>query len=61
MSHPINSQVYDRILEDEGFLNDLWNKFDTTSKIEALEKLGFDLFNEWVKINGDENQIDSNN
>lgn len=61
MSEPINVDIYERIQNDEEFLDDQWNKFDTTTKIEILEKSGVDLFNEWVKIHGDENKSPGNN
>ena len=52
MSNPINSEIYDNILNDEGFLNDQWNKFDATTKVEVLEKSGVDLEAEYAKVVG---------
>ena len=52
MSHPINDQVYEEILEDEGFVNDVWNKFDQTTKVEILQKAGVDWLEEYAKIHG---------
>lgn len=49
MSNIANSLIYDQILEDEGFINDEWNKFDATTKIEILQKAGVDLMSEWSK------------
>ena len=52
MSNPINSEIYDRILSDDGFLNDEWNKFDATTKVEILQKSGVDLMAEYSKVVG---------
>ena len=49
----INTEVYEQILDSEGFVNDCWNKFDQTTKIEILQKAGVDLVEEWVKVVGD--------
>ena len=53
MSHPINSEIYERILENEDFTNDIWNQFDNTTKIEILQKSGVDLVEEYKKITQD--------
>jgi hypothetical protein len=57
MSHPINSEVYEKILNDEEFINKVWNSFDATTKIGILEKAGVDWLNEYVSVygTGDEN------
>ena len=52
MSNPINDTIYQEILNSEGFVNDVWNKFDQTTKVEILQKSGVDLADEYVKANG---------
>ena len=59
MSHPINSEIYDAILSDDGFLNDQWNKFDATTKVEVLEKSGVDLEAEYAKAVGSAEEQDN--
>ena len=49
MSLQQNDAIYDRILEDEEFLDAEWDKFDTTTKVEILTKAGVNLFEEFTK------------
>lgn len=41
MSNPINSEIYEKILDDEGFINDCWNKYGMTDKIATLKLSGW--------------------
>lgn len=43
----ISEQKYEDILNNDGFLNDLWNEFDATTKVEILQKAGVNLEKEW--------------
>ena len=52
MSHPVNDIIYDKILEDEAFINDLWNTLGQTDKISVLQKAGFDMLEEYSKVYG---------
>ena len=52
MSRPINDIIYEKVLEDEGFIDSLWNQFDQTTKIEILQKSGIDIMEEYIKIYG---------
>ena len=45
----MNPEIYKQLLENESFLNDCWNSHDTTTKIEILTKVGWDLENEWKR------------
>lgn len=60
MSNPINDLIYERILQDEGFLNDIWGRFDATTKVEILEKAGVNWLEEWTKVHseGDNEQLE---
>lgn len=58
MSHPINSEIYDKILNDEGFINDVWNKFDQTTKIEILTKAGCSLLQEYSLVYGSAEELE---
>lgn len=50
MKEPMNPEMYDKILNDEKFLNDLWDDFDSSTKIGILEKSGINIFEEYVKV-----------
>lgn len=52
MSNSINAELYERLVNDEGFINDVWNHFDTTTKIGILEKSGINLLEEYAKAVG---------
>lgn len=52
MANPMNDKIYEDILSNEGFLNDQWNKFDTTTKVEILTKAGVDLELEYLNSVG---------
>ncbi len=56
MSNPINDKVYEQILNNEAFLNDQWNKFDSTTKVEILQKSGVDLMAEYTRAFGSEEE-----
>ena len=45
-----NPELYEKILNNEDFLNDVWNSFDQTTKIEILERAGYNLEEEYKKI-----------
>ncbi len=45
----MDNKIYDAIMDDEGFLNDIWATIDMTTKIEILEKMGWNLDAEWLK------------
>ena len=41
------SDIYENILHDSVFLNELWHSFEATDKASVSEKAGFDLYEEW--------------
>lgn len=45
----MNPEIYQKLLENEAFLNDCWNSHNVTTKIEILQKSGWDLENEWKR------------
>lgn len=53
MSHPVNAELYDKVLNNEEFLNSIFQKLDNTTKIEVLENSGFDPMEEWIKQHGE--------
>ena len=45
-------------MDDEGFINDCWNKYGITDKIATLKLSGWtdEMFlEEWTKVYGEEN------
>lgn len=45
----MNPDIYQKLLDDEGFINDCWNSHDVSDKIEILQKAGWNLDVEWLK------------
>ena len=43
------AELYDDIINDTGFLNDLFLELGATDKVNVLEKAGFNLVEEWRK------------
>ena len=40
-------ELYEVMLNDEGFLNDVWHEFDATTKYQLLEKSGCNMTKEY--------------
>lgn len=53
MSEIINDEIYERILDDERFLNDIFTTLDSTTKVEVLQKSGFNMLEEYAKVHGE--------
>lgn len=47
-----NDNIYELILESD-LMDEIWSKLDATTKVEVLQKSGWDLFDEWVKRHGE--------
>jgi len=45
----MDNKLYEEILNNESFLNDLFTSLDATDKVSVLEKAGFDLEKEYAK------------
>ena len=41
------NDIYEVMLNDQGFLNDLWHEFDATTKYQILEKAGCNMVKEY--------------
>lgn len=41
------AEAYEKVLNNEGFLNDLWNTLGATDKVSLLTKGGFDVLQEY--------------
>ena len=53
----MDSEIYGKILNDEGFLNDLWNKYGAGDKLETLKLSGWTqemIEKEWLRVNSEE-------
>ena len=50
--------IYEKILNDMGFINDFWNRYNTLDKLETLKLSGWTqemIEKEWLKANSEEN------
>ena len=45
----MNNELYDEILNNDAFLNDLFIELGATDKVSVLTKAGFDLEKEYAK------------
>ena len=58
MSNQNNTDIYEKMMDDEGFINDCWNKYGITDKIATLKLSGWtdEMFlEEWTRVYGEEN------
>ncbi len=49
MSLQLDNKLYEEILSNDSFLNDLWTSLGATDKVSILEKAGFNLEDEFKK------------
>jgi hypothetical protein len=49
MKKMLNNELYEKILDDSGFLNDCFVMEDNTTKYSILENAGFDLNDLYLK------------
>ena len=50
----VNEVFYEEILNNEGFINDLWNRYGVTDKLSTLQKSGWSMdmiVEEYIKAN----------
>ena len=43
------ADAYEKVLNNEGFLNDLWNTLGATDKVSVLTKAGFNVLEDYEK------------